>query len=767
MSPVNREVTSSIPGARNLGSGGRLVASDGRTLPLRGLAIRGEAQGGLARTALRQRFVNPYAEPLRVTYLVPLPSDGALAGYAFQIGARRIVGEVDRIAAARERFEAALVDGHTAGLVEQQRANLFTLELGNVPPHTEIVAELTIDQPLGWLDPGLWEWRFPTVVAPRYLGADGRVADAEQVSVDISAGQLPIEADVALVIRDAPADGGAPESPSHDITVVPGMSGLEIRLRGAPDRDIVFRWPAAGAAPGVNLATSRPASGRLGADAAYGLLTITPPRPESRSSATPRDLILLIDASGSMSGEPLAKARALACALVESLLPADRLELIAFASQPRRWRRQAAPATDAARRDAIDWLTALQAEGSTEMRDAVVEALRPLRKDTQRQVVLITDGLIGFESEIIAAITRDLPAGSRLHAVGVGSSVNRALTAPAARAGRGVEAVIDLDEDVAPHVARLLARMLEPVLTEVKIAGSAVLGHAPGAVPDVYAGSPLRLALKLRPEGGDLHVEGLGPKGAWKADLDVQAVTAGEGQAAIASLYGREAVEDLELSRAAAMPVSDDEIVRIGLDFQIATRLTSWVAVSEEPTVDPRQPTRRERIPHALPYGMSVEGLGLRAAGPRVLEARLGLGGPSALVGRLLKGAFTGKSSFVTPIEFASASPGQTRRSFESRARRPRLRGRLVRRRDRELTVEVELDSDLDWAPDDAKVFWAGGTVVSAQIVEERTSERGLIAARRSLRLCVRLTADGPPDPPERITIRMGKRLVTVVFDRA
>jgi Ca-activated chloride channel family protein len=733
------------------------VASDGRTFPLRGLTIRADARGGLATVVLQQHFANPYAEPLRASYLVPLPPDGVLAGYAFRIGDRRIVGEVDRIDAARERFEVALVEGHTAGLVEQERANLFTLELGNIPPHAEVVAELTIDQSLGWLDQGLWEWRFPTVVAPRYLGAGGRVADAERVSVDVSAGELGIGTDVTLVIRDATDDGGAPESPSHEITVVPGVSGFETRLRGAPDRDVVIRWPAAGAAPGVDLATSRPASGRPGADAAYGLLTITPPRPESRSSATARDLILLIDASGSMAGRPLAKARTLACALVESLAPADRLELIAFASRPQRWRRQAAPAIDAARREAIDWLTALRAEGSTEMRDAIVEALRPLRKDAQRQVVLVTDGLIGFESEIIATITRDLPAGSRLHAVGVGSSVNRALTAPAARAGRGTEAVIGLDEEVAPHVARVLARMLEPVLTEVNLSGSALLDHAPRAVPDVYAGAPLRVALKLRPEGGDLHVDGLAPTGAWKADLNVRAVIPGEGHAAIASLYGREAVEDLELARAAGVSVSDDDIARIGLDFQIATRLTSWVAVSDEPTVDPRQPTRRERIPHALPYGMSIAGLGLRAAAPAqgFMSARLRLG-PA-------KGAFIGPSGAGA---FVGPQPASIRQTFQARLQ-DRLRGRLVRRRDRELTFEIQLSVALDWAPDDAKVFWSGGANVSASVVEAHTTVPGLVAAGLSVRLCVRLTADGPSDTPEWIGIRMGKRLLTVMLDRA
>src|SRR5262245_38305425 len=113
----------------DLSSGGRLVTADGRALPLRGVTLTADARGGLARAVLGQRFVNPHAEALRVSYLVPLPADGALAGYAIRIGERRIVGEVDRIQAARQRFETALLEGQTAGLVDQERPNLFTLEL--------------------------------------------------------------------------------------------------------------------------------------------------------------------------------------------------------------------------------------------------------------------------------------------------------------------------------------------------------------------------------------------------------------------------------------------------------------------------------------------------------------------------------------------------------------------------------------------------------------------------------------------------------------
>jgi Ca-activated chloride channel homolog len=750
MSPIDRQATTATSDAPDQSSGARLVATDGRALALRGVSVRAEARGGLARTELHQRFVNIYSEPLRVTYLVPLPQDAALAGYAFRIGARRIVGEVDRIAAARERFEAALVEGRTAGLVEQERANLFTLEIGNVPAQSEVVAELTIDQPLGWLSEGMWEWRLPTVVGPRYLGDEGRVSDAGRVTVDISAGKLEIETDVTLVIRDALTDGGSPVSPSHHLEIASGASRLEARLRGAPDRDVVIRWPAAGTTPGLALDSARPVSDRRHAGAAYGLLTITPPRPESRTPGAPRDLIILIDASGSMSGDPLEQARTVACGLVESLVDTDHLELIAFANQPRRWRRQAAPAAESIRREAIEWLAALTAWGGTEMRDGVVEALRPLRKDAQRQVVLITDGLIGFESEIVAALTRDLPLGSRLHTVGIGSSVNRALTAPAARAGRGTEVVIGLGEPVGPHVARLLARMLEPVLTEIKISGSALLDHAPGAIPDVYAGAPLRLALKLRPEGGDLQVHGATRTGSWESALSVGAVAAGDGNAAVVALYGREAAEDLELARAAGLPESDQDVERIGLDFQIATRLTSWVAVSEEPAVDPRQPTRRERIPHALPYGTSIEGLGLR-------------GPASSNAFTVTMGAFTGASRVITlsaPLGRLSSRQSVSRLGWTRR----QLVGRLIRRRDLELTFEIDVDGDLDWAPRDVKVSWPGRIAVPAQVVEERTTAGGRLTAGLVVRLCVRLTVDGPPGTPERAEVKTGNRLITVTI---
>ena len=165
-------------------SSGRVVTADGRELPLRATRLVVRAQGGLATVRLLQAFANPFAEPLQVTYQLPLPADAAVAGFCFRIGDRTVRGEIDRRQAARERFERAIAEGRTAGLVEQDRTALFTQELGNLPPGTELQAELELDQPLVWVDEG-WQWRFPTTVAPRFLGASGRVPDAERIAVDV------------------------------------------------------------------------------------------------------------------------------------------------------------------------------------------------------------------------------------------------------------------------------------------------------------------------------------------------------------------------------------------------------------------------------------------------------------------------------------------------------------------------------------------------------------------------------------------------------
>jgi Ca-activated chloride channel family protein len=429
-------------------------------------------------------------------------------------------------------------------------------------------------------------------------------------------------------------------------------------------------------------------------------------------------------------------------ALVESLTDHDHLELIEFSNKPHRWRAQPVLATAIVRKDALLWLAAIQASGGTEMLEGIKEALRPLRAGAQRQVVLVTDGLVGFETEIVSTVARDLPATCRLHAVAIGSAPNQALTGPAARAGRGTEVAIDLTEEPEAAIARLLAHMQAPVLIEVMVDGRALLGHAPARLPDVYAGAPLRLAVKLRAEGGELVVRGTTPSGPWEERVVVPAVAHGEGSSSVVALYAREAVEDLEMQEVAGLVSGvDAEIERIGLAFQIATRRSAWVAVSEEPTVDPAAPTRRERIPHALPHGMSAEGLGLRP--PRF---------SANLIARCsLMESHPAPSLHAIPAHKSSASERLLRRIL---AHSPRaLSARLILRQDRELILEIEVAEPLDWYARDVRVFWEDGREVAAAIIEG-TTRPGTVVAGQVIRLVLRLDADGPSEAPIRIEMK-------------
>ncbi len=617
-----------------------------------------DASCGLARVRLVQEFQNQNSEPLSVTYKLPLPADAAVGGFAFVIGDRRIVGHIDGRKEARETFERAVIEGKSAALLEQDRSSLFTQEIGNIPPGATVRAEIDIDQPLTWLSEGSWEWRFPLAAAPRYLGSGPIEGD---VGIETALADIGARASLSMTIRDLIAEGRSPESPSHPLVTNRVGGSFKIELGSGNkvelDRDVVLRWPAAGSAAVAAIDVARPGVAALSASA-YGLLTIVPPAPDAKQPKVARDLTLLIDTSGSMSGEPLAQAKRVCCALVDSLEIGDQLEMIEFSYTSTSFERAPRAVDAALKKRAIAWIQALDASGGTEMLSGVKHAMRDLRAGSQRQVILITDGLVGFEREIVTTLLAELPRSARLHALGVGSAVNRSLLAPIARAGRGIEAIVGLGEDPERAAARLLSRTVAPAVVDLVIEGSAFRRVVPSALGDAYAGAPLRAAIELDPAGGELVVRGRTAEGAFVRSLRVLPTSPGEGSEAVVKLYGRELVEDLEmrLSAGEAASVIDAEIEETGKRFAILTRHTSWVATTPEATVDPRDPTRKLVQPQALPYGMRAQSVGRAyAAAPPGMPmgmAAPGMGAPPGM------GGFGGPPPrpMVTPGGFAIRS---------------------------------------------------------------------------------------------------------------
>jgi Ca-activated chloride channel family protein len=315
-----------------------------------------------------------------------------------------------------------------------------------------------------------------------------------------------------------------------------------------------------------------------------------------------------------MGGTPLDHAKRVVTRLIDSLGDDDRFELVEFSDRPNPFRPHPSRATASDKRVAIKWVASREAGGGTEMHTAVVAAMRALRDGAQRQVVLVTDGYIGGEQHIVTTLREQLPANCRLHVVGVGSAPNRALSAALARAGRGAEILIGLDEDPERVTRRLLDRTCAPVLTDVTIEGDAITSRAPEHAPDVFAGSPVLAALQLRPTGGEIVVRGKLARGReWTERVRVPATEPGAGNRAIPALFGRERVADLDVRFAIGHDV-DKTVERVGVDFQIATRLTSWVAIDDRPSVDKYTPERSELIPQELPFGTTVDGFGLANA---------------------------------------------------------------------------------------------------------------------------------------------------------
>ena len=589
-----------------------LVAVDGRQYPLESARIDARTEGGMAFSTLTQIFANPHDQPLEVVYTLSLPADGAILGFRAVIGEKVIESRVMPRDEASEEYREALYTGKIAGLMEQLRDDTFRQQLGNVPPHTRVQVAIEVLHPLAFLTGATaeaparsapeWEYRFPTVAGVRYLGEPGRVVDAGDLSPDRGThGAIPTRMELSLTIGGAPAT--SVRSSSHVITQQPGEGGTVIGFVDARlDRDVVVSWDAVGAELGVTLIEGR---GLPGDDGRYALITLVPP--VIPAATFHRDLTVLIDASGSMSGEPLEFAKRVVGELLGSLDEHDRFELLAFSSSVERLTsgRGLVPGDSKAVGRAQHALAALQAGGGTEMVTAMKEALAPIRGGAQRQVVLVTDGYVGFENEVLYAIQGR--EGSRVHVVGIGSAPNRTLTRSVANAGHGLELLVGDDAGGRRAAQRLIAGTARPVLVNLVARGSACVDDS-AMTGDVFAGRPLVFTAELRPEGGDLELVAdlAGTNERWVWRVHVPSAARSQTTLPIGALHGRQMLTRLELH-----PSMDEEIERVAMRHRIASRLTSLVAIADEPSVDPRAPRRRTRLAIEVPAGVSGRSVGL------------------------------------------------------------------------------------------------------------------------------------------------------------
>jgi Ca-activated chloride channel family protein len=600
----------------------QLVSTDGRTYPLQSAQLTARAEGGFATSALTQVFTNPHAEPLEVVYTLPLPVDGAVLGYTITVGERVIRGEIQTREVARRKYLEALEEGRVAGLLEQERAATFEQSLGNIPPLTPVQVVIDVVHPLAFLPAGprlghaaSWEYRFPTVAGVRYSGAEGRVADAAQVSPDRSKNGTPTRMNLALTIGGSSSITGL-TSRSH--TLVTDDAGVISFAQGeALDRDVVVSWDATTQDVGVSVVEG---GGLPGDDGRYVLVTVVPP--SDPSVVFSRELTILLDTSGSMQEERLALATRVVADLLRSLEPQDTFELLTFASHVERLTpgKGRLPATAEQVKAALAVLAQVRASGGTELGDALQKAFDRVDDASQRQVVLLTDGDVNFEAEIVGRVAAT--SNARLHVVAIGEAPNRALTQQAAAAGRGLELLVSDEASAARAAERLTKNTASPVLVQVEIEGTAVVARPEARLRDVFAGQPLVTALEVSPQGGTIEVRGLRPGSCdpWVYSLELPHMGIASKRTVtslpVGALFGRECVTELELQHAAVGYSRGDananrkrlenRIEKVALRHRIVSRRTSLVAIAEDVSADPTKPRRKERIAVELPRDVAA-----------------------------------------------------------------------------------------------------------------------------------------------------------------
>ena len=587
-------------------------------LPLVHTDVDAEISGFIADVEVRQIYANPFDEPIEAVYLFPLPDDGAVDDMEMRVGDRVIVGEIHRREEARKIYEEARDAGKTAALLDQERPNIFQQSVANILPGDAVEVIIHVVQPLKYAAGG-YEWAFPMVVGPRFVPAQGTgdsggtnpVEDANRLDAPVSAERtgndisLRAWVDAGMAIQDI-------RSTSHEIDITresESAAGVAISPKdNIPNKDFILRYDLAGQAPEAALLTHRGDAG------GYFMMMIQPQAAEfvTDDVVTPKEMVFVVDTSGSMRGYPLDKAKEAMTLAISEMNPDDRFYVMDFNSTVSTLSPHTLPNTKENRRRGLKFVEEFRGEGGTNMLEGMKASL-DLETDPEllRTVLFMTDGYIGNETEILAAVEEHL-GQSRLYSFGVGSSVNRYLLDRMARVGRGHVQYLRQDEDAEPAIAGFYERIRSPLLTDIDVQweGVEVVDVYPDPVPDLFAGQPIILVGRYEQPGeGIVRVTGKIRGKQHVQEIPVVFPEVQQEHDALASLWARTVIADLESRQYRGQNEAIvEEITELALKYRLMSRYTSFVAVEEQVVNEDGAP-KTVRVPLETPDGVDHAGI--------------------------------------------------------------------------------------------------------------------------------------------------------------
>jgi Ca-activated chloride channel family protein len=588
--------------------------------PLVGTDVDITVSGPTARARVTQHFYNPTDGWVEGVYVYPLPDNAAVDTLRMVVGGRVIVGEIKERQEAKKIYEQAKAEGKKTALIEQERPNLFTNSVANIGPRETIVVQLEYQQSVPQSG-NEFSLRVPLVVAPRYNpkpivqtvdfggnGGWGQVSDPVQDRDRITPPVLdprdnaPVNPVTLAVRLQAGFPLGEVKSHHHAVKTDAVSEDMQvIRIDGAvpADKDFELTWtPKSDTAPAAGLFHERLA------DTDYLLAFVTPPTLEQPQAQKLREIVFVIDNSGSMGGQSIVQAKASLKYGLRQLTPADRFNIVRFDNTLEVLFPSAVPADMEHIGQAQSFVSGLEASGGTEMVPAMQAALidpTPDSRDTLRQVVFLTDGAIGNEQQLFDAIAAGL-GRSRIFMVGIGSAPNSYLMNHAAELGRGSVIHIGSTTQVEERMRALFNKLAKPVVTDLSVSFSeAGVDATPKKLPDLYQGETLRIAAKLSSFAGTAEISGMIGDQPWTVKLPLSGAAQAKG---ISKLWARAKIADAEVSvklGAVSKASADQRILELALQHSLVTRLTSLVAVDKTPSRPENAPLTRADVPLNLP----------------------------------------------------------------------------------------------------------------------------------------------------------------------
>ncbi|MEE1978708.1 marine proteobacterial sortase target protein [Shewanella xiamenensis] len=592
-----------------------------------------QVSGLTNRVSVKQVFSNQTGFVLNGRYLFPLPNEAAVDSLRLHIGERIIEGQIHLKQQAKQIFEQAKAEGKRASLVSQERPNMFTTEVANLAPDEKLVVEISYQETIHYED-GLFSLRFPLVVAPRYISGltlggnqseritSSQVFDADRIIAPIrdanSEADPVLKADIKVKLGDD-VEKSAVVSPYHPITIAEKQGQLTAALanRVPANRDFVLQWrlkqgnsPVAWVfnqagkthtAQDDNASADTGPTGNSSNTDNYSLVMVLPPKVEASEQLNlPRELILVIDTSGSMAGDSIIQAKNALRYALRGLKAQDSFNIIEFNSDVSSLSPVPLPATEENLVIARQFVNRLQADGGTEMALALNAALPRQAFNTAsgadkslRQVIFMTDGSVGNESALFELIRNQI-GDNRLFTVGIGSAPNSHFMQRAAELGRGTFTYIGDVDEVEQKISQLLGKIQYPVLTDLQVRfdDGSVPDYWPAPIPDLYRGEPVLISLKRHPrEPQELVISGRQGHKNWQQSVSLESTERSNSGAAVEPqaagldlLWARKQIAALELSKNGA---NDDkvkqQVTALSMNYHLVSPYTSLVAVDLTP----------------------------------------------------------------------------------------------------------------------------------------------------------------------------------------